>query len=273
MSEKKRIACFFTAGYTELNAMKIFMRKINDGVDYIQLRPIGRRRSKDSIRNRHIESMENQQSGLTGDALIDFIVDFAGKGRFQEENYDAILIEDDKDARFLKINTDGTANTDNEAWINFKKSVQEKLKAKCPDIPIIFFFAAPEIEAWFVADFTNSFGYTYRSFITTDENKFFLDRFRKYVNENILTTVYRDCIEQYGFFDGVYRKLSEQLQNSLNEIDFLEPLYSKKQRDHFVISYSKKIHGEDMLKHIEPDSVLNDCNFYFREGYYALKGI
>ena len=49
MSMKKKIACFFTGGYTELNAMKFFMQKINSQVEYIQLCPIGTRRSKDAI--------------------------------------------------------------------------------------------------------------------------------------------------------------------------------------------------------------------------------
>ena len=54
MIEKRRIACFFTAGYTELNAMKSFMRKINDTVEYIQLCPTGPRKSRRAIQNRRL---------------------------------------------------------------------------------------------------------------------------------------------------------------------------------------------------------------------------
>lgn len=61
VSEKKRVACFFTAGYTELNAMKSFMRKINDGVEYIQLCPIGPRKSKGAIKDRHKHQILKEQ--------------------------------------------------------------------------------------------------------------------------------------------------------------------------------------------------------------------
>lgn len=102
MTEKRRIACFFTAGYTELNAMKSFMRMINDTVEYIQLCPIGPRKSRSAIKNRHIDQIYKKQNGMTGEKLIQFVVDFINEKRFEEECYDALLIEDDKDARFYQ---------------------------------------------------------------------------------------------------------------------------------------------------------------------------
>lgn len=45
MNEKKKIACFFTGGYTELTSMKIFIRKINTNVELIQLCPAKKRQA------------------------------------------------------------------------------------------------------------------------------------------------------------------------------------------------------------------------------------
>lgn len=266
MNKRKRIACFFTAGYTELNAMKLFMRKINDQAEYIQLCPTGNRRSKDAIRNRHIENINKEQNGLTGRALIGFVTDFVGKKRFLEEHYDAILIEDDKDDRFLKLSQDGGAELDEEAWRVFKQNVIKQIHDKCPQIPVIFFYAAPEVEAWFLADWQHGFGSIYND--TFKSREYFNFRFKKYINESILTNRYRDNIESYGYFDRCYRKLSEQIQNALQEKNFLEGFVPK--LAHSPVVYSKKIQGEAMLRQIDPGVVLCGCQYFFREGCLAL---
>lgn len=267
MSDKKRIACFFTAGYTELNAMKIFMQKINENVNYIQLCPCGPRKSKSAIQGRQKCNVEYEHNGLTGDSLIQYIVKQVQEQDFLKE-YDAILIEDDKDYRFMKIVKDGTADYDVLAWEQHKEDVRKQIHKICPDIKIIFFYAAPEVEAWFLADFDNSFGYAYRNTLSTKENDLFAVRFRKYINDNILTERYKECIEQYGYFEGVYNKLSEKIQGSLVEKDFL-----KEYRDHNDVHYSKRRDGETMLRMIQPENVIKKCNYYFREGYLQLKDI
>ena len=271
MKKTKRIACFFTAGYTELNAMKAFMKKANGRVDYIQLCPTGPRRSKDAIKNRHTDTIHSQQNGLTGDALIEFVTDFVEKKRFLEERYDAILIEDDKDDRFLALQEDGTARIDQEAWEIFKKNVTKRIRDKCPGIPIIFFYAAPEVEAWFLSDWDNGFGSIYKDVLTKEQNDYFSVRFRKFVNNSILTSRYKSSIEAYGYFGGKYRKLSEQLQSALEKTDFLEGHGSETQYP--AIRYSKRIQGEDMLRQINPGTILHTCSFYFKEGFLALKRV
>ena len=60
--KRKRVACFFTAHYTELNAMKSFVKKINPDVDYIQLCPTGVRKSAKAIRNRKLTSISNNKA-------------------------------------------------------------------------------------------------------------------------------------------------------------------------------------------------------------------
>lgn len=269
MNTELRIACFFTAGYTELNAMKDFMEKINDNVQYIQLCPTGIRKNKHSIRNRQSAGIKSNQNGLTGEALIKYIVNFVKSEQFKEECYDAILIEDDKDDRFLSINTDGYGEFNEEEWNTYKNNVTQRIHEFYPEIPIIFFYAAPEVEAWFLADFENSFGTFYNSILNYNENSFFQIKFRKYVVNNILTEHYESCIENYGYFNNVYHKLSSQIQESLEKIDFLKNL---KERYHYnEIRYSKRYHAPEMLRNINPEKVLTRCNQYFSEGFRALK--
>ena len=222
MTEKRRIACFFTAGYTELNAMKAFMRKINDTVEYIQLCPIGPRKSRSAIQNRHIDRIDKNQNGMTGEKLIQF--------------------EDDKDNRFLSIEENGIAYIDENRWKCFKDGVAECIRERYPSIPVIFFYAAPEVEAWFLADWENSFGSVYKNTFTTQQNDYFSVKFRKYVNDCILTDRYKNCIEKYGYFEGKYRKLSEEIQDVLERIDFLGDYMPE--LEHPIISYSKKIQGD-----------------------------
>ncbi|MBQ7298259.1 MAG: hypothetical protein IJW77_00275, partial [Clostridia bacterium] len=228
----KRIACFFTGGYTELNAMKRFMTKINNRVQYIQLCPNGPRKNKDNIRNRHvIETINEDQNGLTGDALINYIYEFIKSDRFVDEEYDAIIIEDDTDKRFLKVQDDGTSLIDVDAWEQHKISVRQHIWDVYQEIPIIFIYASPEIETWFLADWNNSFGKVYNTMsngsklLSTEQNNYFSVQFHKHIKENILTSRYEDCIEEYGYFNGSYYKLSEQIQNAFINAEFLsEPL-------------------------------------------------
>ena len=115
MINKKRVACFFSGGYTELNAMKSFVVKMNDNVEYQQLCPIGPRKSRDVIRNR--TCIEKFQNGLTGEALVRYVLETVEKPFFVRESYDLILIEDDKDDRFLDKST---STIDIEKWEDFK---------------------------------------------------------------------------------------------------------------------------------------------------------
>lgn len=269
MTEKKRIACFFTGGYTELNAMKLFMKKINDRVEYIQLCPTGSRKSKDAIRRRHTENIEIGQNGLTGASLISYVLNFVEKNRFKEEAYDAILIEDDKDDRFLFPNSDGTATIDKDGWERFYKDVRKRLEEKCPNIPILLFLAAPEVEAWFLSDWENSFGKVYSDRLTAPQNHYFSIRFRKYINEQIITPKYSSAIEEYGYFDSRYRKLSEEIQTALAERDFFADYTPSFEHD--PIRYSKRVEGETMLEELDPQIVSQHCTSFFKNEFLALK--
>ena len=267
MTERKRIACFFTGGYTEVNAMKVYLSKVNGNVDYIQLCPVGTRKSRLSIKTR--STIAAEQSGLTGPSLIDFVLTQIKdeKYHFSDEQYDAILIEDDKDNRFLSKLQDGTADIDIAEWQTHKQNVTNSIHAFYPGIPVLFIYAAPEIEAWFLADWNNSFAKVYKTerILSTTLNETFSIRFHQHINNHIVTTRYKNALESYGYFGGTYRKLSEEIQKALGDNDFL-----KDQPCHQPVHYSKRTHGELMLEEIDPEKVCQVCGTFFREGYLGL---
>lgn len=269
MNGRKRIACFFTAGYTELNSMKLFVKKVNRQLDYIQLCPTGPRKSKDQIKRRHIDNVDSKYNGLTGKNLIDHVLSFIETKRFREESYDAILIEDDKDDRFLSVQPDGSASFDVGEWDNFRQNVKNKVHRIYPDLPVIFLFAAPEVESWFLSDWDNSFGAVYKDLLTANQNSYFSFQFRKYVNAHILTQRYFHSIEEYGYFNGVYKKLSKEIQDALEKNDFLKGYLPA--AEHKPIRYSKKIQGERMLEAIDPRIVQDKCPTFFKKGLFDLQ--
>lgn len=125
------------------------------------------------------------------------------------------------------------------------------------------------MEAWFLADWDNSFGRVYIGEYTRLQNSFFNVNFRRYVNETILTEQYRDHIEEYGYFDGMYRKLSDQIKGALDETYFLEGY--RTETEHPIVRYSKRDQGMDMLEQIDPQAVLQKCTLFFKDGYWQLK--
>ena len=271
MIQTKRVACFFTGGYSELNAMKSFLKKANDKVHLIQLCPIGDRRSKSQIRDRHIDNIINCHSGLTGIALTNFVLEFISKKRFLEEEYDAILIEDDKDDRFLKPLPNGMATFDDEKWEEYKLNTITAIREAGVDIPVIFILAAPEVETWFISDWDNGFGQVFKDDFTREQNAYFSVMFRRFINQSILTDQYRDSIEEYGYFDGVYKKLSEEIQRSLNTIDFLDSY--KPDVTHPKPHYSKRTHGEIMLQRLNPSQVAKHCTLFLKNGLLQLQAL
>lgn len=275
MSEKKRIACFFTAGYTELYAMKTFMKKINTNCEYIQLCPTTERKNKNDIKNRHAVGTQKRhtesiaQSGYTGDKLIEFVHNFIRTDKYKREKYDAILIEDDKDNRFLTMLPDGSGRMNSKEWAEYKKTITDHINALYPELPVLFFLAAPEVETWLITDWENGVGSMFKRELGADTNRYFNIVFRKYVNDEILKD-YKESIEEYGYFSGQYQKLSEKLQEALKEGNYWNNRYDAAE---YKLSYSKKIQGGNALEQIEPDIVKNKCTLFFRDAFYQLQNI
>lgn len=287
---KKHIAGFFTGGYTELYALRVFFSKINSELNIRQLCPHAQRKSKEDILSRKQSLRETQidksHSGLTGESLVDYICQIVKTPSFQAEMYDAILIEDDKDNRFLTVTDDGYSEINPTAWNEFKddsiekihqaiRDIQPSMREANPEIPIIFFFAAPEVEAWMISDWDNGFGSIFPDSLPRNKVGELKHEFKRVLEQNVLTPQYKDQLESYGFFDRKYVKLSEKIQKSLmSEDSFVTRVLPPETGfDYSSIHYSKKITGEKVLYQLVPEKVLIHCTFFFKEGYYSLKAL
>lgn len=81
--------------------------------------------------------------------------------------------------------------------------------------------------------------------------------------------------------DGKYRKLSDLLQHTVaigvkDEIIKMYPNGDMPSTVRILIEnkklfYSKKIHGDNMIRNIEPDNFFEQCNIFFKPAFIRLK--
>lgn len=93
---------------------------------------------------------------------------------------------------------------------------------------VIFFYAVSEGDVGFLTGYDTSFEMVYRSLLPSKENNYFREKFRDYLTKHILTDRYRNSIEEYGYFDEKYNKLSEEMQNAYYAKNFFEDYKSEK---------------------------------------------
>ena len=255
-----KIACFFTGGYTEASGyMQFFLSKINDSLVYEQCIPNSVRKRKGMPKQ-----IRSDYNGITADALLDKVYECLSaspiKEKFLNGIYKGLLIEDDVDGRFDSFNDDEIASYENK--------IAQKIKTILgKDCPVFFIYASPEAESWFVSDWNNGFGYFFSdsvyfdSYPTAIRKKFSIE-LKKQIETKLLK---KDtlCIERYAHADdGNYRKLSDDINVLICEQNI---------RTGTAFSYSKRIHGPQMLKKIDPDKVREKCVFHFSRGFFALK--
>lgn len=262
-----RIACFLTCGYTEAGAMQFFLKKINDKYEYKQYLPNKTIKKKGDAKN-----ISSDISGLTGEALLEKIYSILEKYRDEISKCKAILIEDDLDGKFHGFSAEQIENYTSQI-IN---KVHEKLQK---DIPVFILYASPEAESWFIADWENGFEYLYcRSGVVTDiEHRaklFFSHHLKQYIDKNVLGE-YSEDIEEYGWFGENYLKLSDQIidtiqtgiKDYINEMRNVNPVHVKQIVESRDLYYSKKLHGDRMLRNIKPDIVAGKCRKHFGNAY------
>lgn len=279
----KKISMFFTGGYTESGALVSFLNKINSNVFYDQRCPNKTRRRKGSV----LTPLKPDVSGLTGTSLTAYMFDHLEKYKDDLRDYAGVLIEDDLDGKFYSYINDGRKkiiitdrNQDYEEYISGLAHRVREILNKKDDFPVICLHASPEIECWILADWNNSFGNIYGTkgfrVLQNNENDYFANRFRVFVNEFVLKD-YRDRLELYGYFNGEYKKLSDEIIHGLDG-EFKVNL-SEDSKNKLAISiaynkqlyYSKSLHGDMMLREIMPDEVKKNCNIFFKEAYDQLK--
>lgn len=278
----KKVACFFTGGWTELNAMKIFLGKINNSIDFVQYCPTGEKKRKKPFKR----ELGSKYSGLTGKSLYEYIDSYISKYSDELSSFDAVLIEDDLDDQLISF-YDENNYIQKKEYIkqqykmnveSIKENIRDKLN-KDSSFPVIVMHAAPEVEAWFCADWKNTFGYIYgpevENKLSFEANKSFSMTFKKYVYDNVLVQ-YKNCLELYGSFGGKYRKLSDQIATSLRE-EYKIQLDSDSEKIYLEIKnnqdlvYSKRIEGQYMLMNLEPKLLEKDCNLFYRDVFYEIK--
>lgn len=265
-----RVACFLTCGYTEAGAMQFFLRKINDSYEYKQYLP-----NKTIKKKGDAKIIKKEISGLTGEALLKKIYSILEKHKDEINTCKAVLIEDDLDGRFH--------NCDNETIKEYHDAIVAKVHSKLEsDIPVFILYASPEVESWFITDWNNGFGYLYgkSNMIKDMEQKaksFFLHHLRYYIHNEILKE-YSHNIEEYGWFENGYVKLSDQIISVIqtNIKDYVRTLPQansdcvKQIIESRDLYYSKKLHGDIMLRSIRPDVVAEKCRQYFMGTYNEL---
>lgn len=265
-----RIACFLTCGYTEAGAMQFFLKKINKNYEYKQYLP-----NKPIKKRGYSKSIKSEFSGLTGEPLLEKIYEILVKHKNEISSCKAILIEDDLDGRFYQKSEQEIEEYKN----NIIAKVHEKLQK---DLPVYFLFASPEIESWFIADWKNGFEFLYLddgivNDLERNAKMFFLHHLKQFIDKKILG-YYSDRIEEYGWIDGKYVKLSDQIieaiQTDVKEyIGTLQNVnsdHAKQIQESRDLYYSKKLHGDRMLRNIQPEIVASKCKIYFMDFYDKL---
>lgn len=267
----KRIACFLTCGYTEAGAMQAFLKKINDNYEYRQFLP-----NKTIKKKGEQKTISPKISGLTGSALLKKVYTIIKNHIVEIAQCSGILIEDDLDGKFHDMTT-----SDIELYTN---SIKEKIYSIIGNpIPIFILYASPEIESWFIADWDNGFGYIYNSSgcVTTDidtpAKNFFSHHLKQYINMYILKE-YSNDIENYGYFNQIYYKLSDQIieaiqtdvKEYISSLPNTNKLYSEQISSSRDLYYSKKLHGDRMLRNLKPSIIANKCKHFFFPVYNEL---
>lgn len=276
-SLKKKIACFFTIGWTELNAMKIFLNKINENIEFVQFCPIASKRRKNPLKR---ELLDKNHEGLTGEKLYEYVKEYIDKYKTDIKKYDAVLIEDDLDSKYRDLYDENDFKDKIEIvksnylrdFDGIKKEIRSML-GKDEKFPVYILHASPEIEAWFYADWENSFGYVYgpkfENVLTENENKYFKINFKDFVDKNVIFQ-YKDNIELYGSFNNQYRKLSSEIIHALESTEFWTES-AKEIGEKNIVKYSKRNEGQNMLMSISAEILEKKCNIFFKDVYNDIK--
>lgn len=239
-----RVGYFCTAGHTEAGGIARFLRRIDEGADLSWERCFPAVQKPGPKLRR---PAPKHGEGTTGERLVDEMLDRLEKYHRAGSTgaLDIVLFIDDADCRFegdpAKL----------VAWMAERtEAVQSSIGKPSTRIPFVALFASPEIEAWFIADWEQGFGREYAHLAGGEKH------LRSHVDA--LLGEFVDDVERYGggYVNGACAdKLSEKLQALLLRLGE---------------TYSKRTHGQDMLRRIRPAKVADVCGFCFRPALAAL---
>ena len=266
----KKIACFFTCGRTEMDDMRGFLQRIHPGAEYTQFCPTRTRRRKHGQDSSSKDLIMDNLNGLTGESLLKFVYQFLRGNHTLLSQFDAVLIEDDLDEKFSEETIPGIPTSRERVrgkeFEKYCSDITDEIRRilNRPELPVILLFASPEIETWFLSDWNHSFGIAYgpegNHVLNRGENDYFSSAFQNRVGENVLRQ-YQTHTEDYGFFQGKYSKLSEDI---IHELRDFRKTAQKNTASTGRVWYSKNAEGSWMLAKLDPDTVYQNCPVYFR---------
>ena len=251
--------------------MQHFLRKINDAYTYHQCFPNKTKKKKGGERQ-----LSSVYSGLTGQDLIDRAVKIMREHPEYADKYDAILVEDDLDCRYKD-------KSEEEIEIEYNDNARILREAFGRDVPVVFLYASPEIESWFISDWNNCFcgvygDSTYVPDLSKENRDLFLIRLHDIIKKEIV----QDDIERFGYGDTKYTKMSEKLTQIFSP-DYIQSAIMDRNRDSKEVYdivcqsrslfYSKRTHGSAMLRKADPEIIQRSCRNFFRKGFLYLNGL
>ena len=185
--------------------------------------------------------------GRTGKSLIDQIKQELPLALKAEPNKcDLILVFDDLDCRDSQKQKEKIE----KIWSEISKKIPE-----CADIKIFVGFAAPEIEAWIIADWNNSIAKNSDFRGRHERMRWWLRTQKKVSFENP---------ESFSEYDAEKDCCREKLSKALVESSVQDEV------DRYKARFSKGYHTPLLLREIDPNKVQKKCPL-FRELYNYLK--
>ena len=236
------VGYFCTGGYTEIGSIQGFLERINKNIKFVRCFPIANKVCLK--RGRMASTPVRSQNGITGDNLVNEMKQKLI--HLDSKLFDLFLLIDDMDCRFKK---DGAPSFDE--WV---RDLKQQISAIIgTEVSFEALLASPEIEAWFLADWNNTFASEYR---------YIKDHLRYLISKSDIDE-FIDNIEEYG---GTYLNgsCSIKLSNRIQEILLSEST----PRNQYL--YSKRIHGVGMLARLAPENVAERCRLYFAPVYRRL---
>ena len=184
--------------------------------------------------------------GRTGESLIEQIKEELPLALKLEPNKcDLILVFEDLDCRASKDEKEKIE----KIWSEISKKIPE-----CADIKKFVGFAAPEIEAWIIADWNNSIA-KHSDFRGRHERmRWWLSKEKKVPFDNP---------ESFSEYDSKRDCCREKLSEALIESSVQDEVDRDKAR------FSKGLHTPSLLREIDPNEVQKKCPL-FRELYNYL---
>lgn len=266
-----RVGYFCSGGHTELGARMLatgereiaaidaFLRKIDsEHIIFERLFPAREKPGPKHKPGQPPASLKDQAAGgVTGYGLIDIMEQRLKKYyRGNQCRYDAIVVVDDADCRFLE----------ESAYLQWEQDLQEKVRTWTENANLVFIplLASPEIEAWLLADWEEGFGCEYASIQK--------ELWETLAKEEWLGSAPWIELENFG---GPYdssrrcctRKLSDEINKVLGQIAEVAGI----EVDRKTYTYSKRENGPDMLRRVRPDEVARLCQRFLGRALVVLQ--